>query len=148
MNIRDYLIDPNGKDWQKLLAYWIPPMPEDATLWFVNKLGDIFFATNDGSIHRMIVGTGSIERLAPNRQGFAKLLDVRENAEAWLRIQLVDECRSAGLQLKPEECLGFVVPPALFGEYAASNLQPTNIYSHYSWLSHLARKDEVYWIGD
>ena len=52
MNIRDYLIDLDGKDWHKLLAYWNPPMPEDAALWLVNKLGEAFFATKDGVIHR------------------------------------------------------------------------------------------------
>jgi hypothetical protein len=148
MNIHDYLIDPRGKDWQKLLAYWIPPLPPDVALWLVNRLGEALFATPDGAIHRLVVGTGVVERLAPDRTTMARLLDVRENADAWLRIGLVEGCRGAGMQLAPDECYGFKVPPALFGEYAVSNLQPTNLYSHYSWLSHLAKNDEIYWIGD
>lgn len=147
MNIHDYLIDPRGKDWQKLLAYWAPPLPPDAALWLVNRLGEVLFATTDGAIHRLVVGSGSIERLAPDRTTMARLLDVRENADAWLRIGLVDGCRRAGMQLAADECYGFKVPPALLGEYAVSNLQPTNLYSHYSWLSHLAKKDEIYWTG-
>ena len=148
MNIRDYLIDLDGKDWHKLLAYWNPPMPEDAALWLVNRLGEAFFATKDGAIHRLIVGTGAIERLAADKQSFARMLDMPENAEAWLRMSLSDASRKAGMQLSPLDCLGFKVPPALFGEYVVSNLQPTNIYSHYSWLSHLAKQDEIYWTGD
>ena len=147
MNIHDYLIDPRGKDWHKLLAYWSPPLPPDAAVWLVNRLGEVLFATTDGAIHRLVVGTGAVERLAPDRTTMARLLDVRENADAWLRIGLVDGCRRAGMQLTPDECFGFKVPPALLGEYSVSNLQPTNLYSHYSWLSHLAKKDEIYWTG-
>lgn len=148
MNIRDFLIDPGGKDWQKLMGYWRPPMPEDASLWLVNMLGEIIFAAADGAIHRLVVGTAAVERLAPDRQAFARLLDVRENADAWLRISLVEACRKAGMKLAPEDCIGFRIPPQLLGQYTVDNLQPTNIYSHYSWLSHLSRQDEIYWTGD
>ena len=148
MNIRDYLIDPAGKDWRKLMGYWTPPLPPDATLWFVNQLGEPFLATADGAIHRLVVGNGDLERLAPDRNAFARLLDVPGNANAWLRIQLVQDCHAAGMSLGAEECFGFKVPPKLFGGYETSNLQPTNIYSHYSWLSHMVRQDEIYWTGD
>lgn len=148
MNIHDYLIDPRGKDWQKLLAYWMPPLGPDAALWLVNKLGEPIFASGDGSIHRLVVGTGVIEDLAPDRTTMARLLDVRGNADAWLRVSLVDECRRAGMTLSKDDCFGFKVPPALLGTYEVANLQPTNIYSHYSWLSHMSRQDEIYWTGE
>jgi hypothetical protein len=148
MNIHDYLIDPAGKDWPRLLAYWTPPMPGDASLWLVNKLGEIFYASKGGTVHRLVVGTGAVEELAPDRQSFARLLDDPRNAEAWLRIGLVRACHEAGMRLSSEECFGFEVPPALQGAYVVSNLRPTNIYSHYSWLAHLARQDEIYWTGN
>jgi hypothetical protein len=148
MNIQEFLIDPQGKDWPKLLAYWKSLMPGDASLWFVNQLGEIFFASADGAIHRLEVGTGKIERLSSNRGSFARLLDLPENSEAWLRIRLVEGCRRAGMQLAPDECYGFKVPPALLGPYEVANLAPTNLYSHYSWLAHLTKQDEIYWTGD
>ena len=148
MNIRDYLISLAGKDWNKLLEYWTPPLPKDATLWLVNRLGEVFLATQDGSIHWLIVGTGELSRIAPSREAFAALLDLTKNANDWLRISLVEDCQNAGMSLGPEECYGFKVPPPLLGRYEVSNLQPTNIYSHYSWLSHLTRQDEIYWQGD
>src|SRR5690348_11816109 len=148
MNIQDFLIDPRGKDWKKLLGYWTPPLPEDATLWFVNRLAEPILAMKDGSIHRLVVGTGTLEQLAADRTSMARLLDVRGNADAWLRIGLVEDCRRAGMSLGSDECYGFKVPPALLGKYEVANLQPTNIYSHYSWLSHMARQDEIYWTGD
>jgi hypothetical protein len=148
MNIQDYLIDPGNKDWQKLLGYWKSKLPSDAALWFVNRVGEVFFSRSDGSVSRLIVGTGEIEFLAANRPEFARLLDIPGNTEEWLRIGLVDGCRRAGMQLAADECLGFKIPPALLGKYEVSNLQPTNIYSHYSWLAHLTRPDEIYWVGD
>jgi hypothetical protein len=148
MNIRSLLMDPSGKDWDKLLAYWRPPLPSDATLWFVNLFGDIFVAAGDGAIHGLCVGTGNLSTLAPSREAFAQLLDRRENAEAWLRIELVNSCRAAGITLASDECYGFRIPPALLGKYEVANIQPTSIYSHYSWLSHMTRQDEIYWTGD
>jgi hypothetical protein len=148
MNIHDFLIDPRGKDWQRLFAYWAPLLPQDASLWLVNQLGEPIFGSKDGAIHRLVVGTGTIEHLAPDRTTMARLLDVRNNADAWLRIGLIEECRGAGMKLAIDECYGFKVPPALLGTYEVANLQPTNIYSHYSWLSHMSRQDEIYWTGD
>jgi hypothetical protein len=148
MNIQDFLIDPRGKDWRRLLAYWDLVVPQDAALWLVNQLGEPIFAAKNGSIHRLVVGTGKLEHLAPDRTTMARLLDVRDNADAWLRIGLVERCRRAGMNLAADECYGFKVPPALLGTYEVANLQPTNIYSHYSWLSHMSRQDEIYWTGD
>jgi hypothetical protein len=148
LNIRDFLIDPAGKDWNKLLGYWSPVLPPQVTLWLVNRLGDALLASRNGAILWLVVGTGSVMEIARDRETFARLLDRRENADEWLRIPLVEGCRQAGMQLGADECYGFKVPPALLGKYAVSNLQPTNIYSHYSWLSHMCRQDEIYWTGD
>ena len=148
MNIRDYLIDLEGKDWNKLLGYWAHLLPTDATLWLVNRLGEAFLSARDGTIVWLSVGTGELLKVAPAREAFAQLLDIRQNADTWLRISLVDDCRRAGMNLGADECYGFKIPPALLGRLDASNMQPTNIYSHYSWLSHLSRQDEIYWTGD
>jgi hypothetical protein len=148
MNIRDLLMDPAGKDWNKLLGYWTPPLPADANLWFVNLFGDIVFSASDGTIQLLTVGTGTLSTVAPTREAFAERLDRRENSEAWLRISLVESCRAAGIILASDECFGFRIPPPLLGKYEVANLQPTSIYSHYSWLSHMTRQDEIYWTGD
>jgi hypothetical protein len=147
MDIRDFLIDPSSLDWDKLLAYWTPPLSPGAILWFVNRLGEPFVLTPAGTVQWLIVGTGEIREIAHGREAFARLLDVRSNADEWLRISLVRAC-SGGLQLAKDECLGFRIPPALMGKYEPGNLVPTNIYSHYSWLAHTVKQDEIYWTGD
>jgi hypothetical protein len=148
MNIHDYLIDLKALDPGRLLEYWRASLPERATLWFVNRLGEPFLTGSDGAIHWLVVGTGALARVAPDRQAFASMLDQADTANEWLRIPLIDASRRAGMQLGPEECYGFKIPPPLLGRYEVSNLQPTNIYSHYSWLAHITRQDEIYWTGD
>jgi hypothetical protein len=148
MNIQALLMDPAGKDWKKLLGYWTPPLPANATLWFVNLLGEIFVASSDGAIQLLTVGTGALSTVAPSRDAFAQLLDRRDNADVWLRISLVEGCRAAGIVLASDECYGFKIPPPLLGKYEVANMQPTSIYSHYSWLAHMTRQDEIYWTGD
>jgi hypothetical protein len=148
MNVHDFLIDLAGKDRKILLDYWRSLLLPDTTLWLVNRLGEAFLVNGDETIAWLSVGTGTVTSVAPTRKAFAAMLDQRHNAEAWLRISLVDGCRKAGMHLAAEECYGFKIPPALLGKYEVPNLQPTNIYSHYSWLSHLTRQDEIYWTGD
>jgi hypothetical protein len=148
MDIREFLTDPAGKDWKKLLGYWTPPLEPHSTLWFVNRLGEPFVVAPGGAVQWLVVGTGELVDAAASREAFARQIDVPENAEKWLRIPLVRACVAGGVALGADECLGFRIPPALMGGYEASNLVPTNIYSHYSWLSHTARQDEIYWMGD
>jgi hypothetical protein len=148
MVVTDYLIDPEGKDWNHLLGYWTPLLPASFRLWLVNKLGELFGTDANGAVHRLEVGTANISRIAMDRTDFARLIDVRANAELWLRISLTDACRSSGMRLAVDECYGFKIPPPLLGKYAASNLIPVKLDSHYSWLAHINRQDEIYWAGD
>ena len=50
MDIREFLIDPAGMDWKRLLGYWTPPLHADAALWFVNKLGEPFIIAPGGAV--------------------------------------------------------------------------------------------------
>ena len=148
MVVTDYLLDPAGKDWNHLLAYWTPPLPVPFRLWIVNRLGEIFGTDGNGAVHRLEVGTASISQIAKNRADFARLIDESDNAELWLRISLIDACRNSGMKLAPDECFGFKIPPPLLGKYEVSNLLPVKVDSHYSWLAHITRQDEIYWAGE
>lgn len=148
MDIREFLIDPAGMDWKTLLAYWTPPLGEGVEIWFVNKLGELFVVAPDGKVQWVVVGKGEVMDVATSREAFARQLDTRERADEWLRIPLARACAAAGARLERGECYGFRIPPALMGKYEASNLVPTNLRSHYSWLAHMSKQDEIYWMGD
>jgi hypothetical protein len=140
MNIDDYLIDQRGKEWMVLLRDWAPPLPADFTLWLVNRFGDAFVVTEDGSVHMLDVGIGTFTRLADNRSHFADLLDVEDNGNNWLLIPLVDQCRKAGMTLGPNQCYGFKIPPVLGGKYEPSNFAPTDLAVHYSFLADIHKR--------
>jgi hypothetical protein len=141
MNINDYLIDQAEKDWATLLRDWMPPLPPSFTLWLVNRFGDVFVVSDDdGCVHMLDVGSGTLVRVADNRDHFADLLDVNDNAMDWLMIPLVNACRDAGMSLAASQCYGFKIPPILGGEYDVSNVEPTDLAVHYSFLADIYKQ--------
>jgi hypothetical protein len=141
MNINDYLVDQADKDWGVLLRDWMPPLPASFTLWLVNQFGDTFVVLEeDDSVHMLDVGSGTFARVADNRSHFADLLDDEDNAASWLLIPLVDACREAGLSLGGSQCYGFKVPPVLGGTYEVSNVEPTDLAVHYSFLADIYKQ--------
>jgi hypothetical protein len=140
MDINDYLIDQSGKDWPSMLRDWTPPLPADFTLWLVNRFGDAFIVTDDGAVHILDVGAGTLTRLADSRAHFATLLDVGDNANSWLMIPLVDECRKAGMTLSTKQCYGFRMPPRMGGKYDVSNVEPTDLAVHYALLAQIYKR--------
>lgn len=141
MNLTDYLIDQDGKNWEELLSRWT--MPELFILWLVNRFGDLFMVYGDGSVHMLDVGSGTFSRLANSQDQFAELLDTGENADVWLMIGFVDACVAAGIRLGPNQCYGYKIPPMLGGAYDVANVEPTDLSVHYSFLAeiHAQTKD-------
>jgi hypothetical protein len=137
MNVHDYLIDQNGKDWAELLSGWLGALPPSFTLWLVNRFGDVFVVFEDDSVHMLDVGIGAIRRVADNRDHFSTEIDADNNANNWLMVPLVDRCVAAGLNLGDNQCYGYKIPPMLGGEYAVGNFEPTDLSVHYSFLAEI-----------
>lgn len=141
MDINDYLIDQSGKDWAAFLRDWMPPLPLSFTLWLVNRFGDTFVVSDeDGSVHMLDVGAGTLARVADNRSHFSDLLDTDDNANSWLMIPLADECQKAGMSLGPSQCYGFKIPPVLGGKYEPANVVPTDLAVHYAFLADIYKQ--------
>jgi hypothetical protein len=139
-NIENYLIDQAGKDWSALLSGWVPPLPESFTIWLVNRIGDVFAVFDDGSVHMLDVGVGTLTRLANDREDFCTNIDLADNANNWLLTPLVDKCVSAGMVLADNQCYGYKLPPILGGKYEVENLYPTDIAVHYSFLADICHQ--------
>jgi hypothetical protein len=140
MIIHDYLVDQTGKNWPSLLGGWKDALPATFTLWLVNRFGDLFVVFDDGSVHMLDVGLGVRRRLADNRDHFAKLLEIGDNANHWLMIPLVNTCVSAGMVLGPMQCYGYKIPPILGGAYDAGNVVVFDLSTHYAFLANLYRQ--------
>lgn len=135
MNVNDYLIHHAGFDWPELLAGWAEILPETFAIWLVNSFGDVFIIADDGSVHRLDVAVGKLDRLANTRDQFADLIDVPPNANNWIMIPLVDQCVRLGMSLEAGQCYGFKVLPLFGGEYEPENIAPIDLAQNYAFLA-------------
>jgi len=131
LKLTDYTLEVDGVDWSDLLSGWTWLIPSEFTVWFVNRFGDIFMVFEDGSVQKLDVGIGSLEKLADSRDHFAYLLDEENNANNWLLIPLVDQLVGDGVQLAPGECYSYVQLPALGGDYTVANTRVVPLARHY-----------------
>jgi len=140
LKLSDYLIDHTGKDWSAMLKDWCPPLPASFTVWLVNRFGDVFAVFEDGSVNMLDVGLGILTRVADDREDFARKVELDDNAEEWLMVGLINQCREAGLTLSDNQCYGYKTPPVLGGEYAVENVFSISLAEHYSFLADLYRQ--------
>lgn len=127
VRVEDYLIDLKGIDWPSALKEWGWLLPEEFTLWMVNRLGDLFIVLPDGTVHMLDVGAGSLTKLAESRDDFCAKIDEDGVVDDWLAIPLVDALVEAGVRLDPGRCYGFARLPMLGGAYDVSNCAPLPI---------------------
>jgi Domain of unknown function (DUF1851) len=126
-NVHDYLIDQDGIDWSTTLSDWSWLLPSEFACWLVNRFCDLFIVPADGTVLKLDVGCGSLEKVAESRDDFCTRIDEADNGDDWLMIPLVDELVAAGVRLKPGECYGFKIPPVVGGEYDLQNIAPISI---------------------
>lgn len=104
MEITDYLIDQPSHDWTSILSEWHWLLPSDFTVWMVNRFCDVIFVPEDGTVHLLDAGAGTVKQLASSREDFFSQVDLGDNADNWFLISLTD------LILGPTQCYGFKVP--------------------------------------
>ena len=136
-SVNDYLIDHSNFDWDSLLTEWKPILPESFTVWLMNRFGDLFLVTDDGSVHQLDVGMGSFEKVADSQNHFADLCEDPENVSDWLMIPLVDELEAAGLSLSPNQCYTYRQIPVVGGDYSVENTTVTDIAHHLNGLGRI-----------
>jgi hypothetical protein len=140
MDVMDYLIDTENKDWGELLSAWRFLLPQSFNVWLVNRVGDVFAVFEDESVHMLDVGRGTLERVADNCDHFVTRIDQDDHANTWMMVSLVDACRKAGVKIGPNQCYGFKIPPMLGGSYEVENMEPTDLSVHYSLLGEICEQ--------
>jgi hypothetical protein len=128
--IADYLIDHRAVDWPTVLTSWSGLVPRKSSLWLVNRFADLFLILPDGTVHMLDVGAGTLRQVADSRDAFHAKLDENDNANQWFMIPLVDRMVAAGLVLRPGQCYGFKMPPALGGDYRVENSGPLPVQDY------------------
>jgi len=94
----------------------------------------------DGSVHMLDVGAGSLVKVAESREHFACRLDQEDNANDWLLIPLVDELEVAGITLSPGQCYSYREIPVLGGPYSMSNVKVVSLEDHLKALGPIHEK--------
>lgn len=122
MLIDDYIIDQHGFDWPKLLESWFWLLPKKFVVWIMNRFGDLFIVLDDGTVHKLDIGCGTLTQVAESREDFIVKIDKPGRADDWLMIPLVDRMVAAGKTLTEGQCYGFRVPPVLGGKYDDENI--------------------------
>jgi len=131
MSVHDYLVDHRDFDWQMLFKEWTWLVPKEFTVWLMNRFGDLFLVFEDGSVHMLDVGGGTLERVASSREDFGFKIDEDDNANDWLMIPLVDDLVAAGITLSEGQCYSYRKPPILGGDYTVENTCILPIAEHY-----------------
>lgn len=133
MSIHDYLLDHGAFDWPTLLSSWASLLPREVVVWLVNRFGDVFLVYQDGTIHMLDIGAGSVKKIADSRDEFGRMLDEGDNANQWLMIPLIDELVATGVLLEAGQCYSFVKPPAIGGDYSVENTAVLAVAEHYGF---------------
>lgn len=103
----------------------------------MNVFGDLFLDDENGCIYFLDLASGRIDEVAKNMKEFGELLNAGTYITEWFMPALVQELQTAGIWLKPEQCYGYKVPPFLNGALSPENIEPTDIYVHYSTLGQM-----------
>lgn len=136
-------INPYNIDFNDLLSEWRWLVGNEYQPVVISTLGDLFLRHNDGRIFWLNAGWGQLTEVAKNGDEFKQLMTQIDNANEWFNPNLVGEILSSGKTLKPQQCLGFKIPPALGGKITPDNFEPTPLSVHFSILGqiHLQIKD-------
>jgi hypothetical protein len=87
MSLQDYIIDHRSLNWPELLKNWAWLLPEEFTIWIMNRFGDLFIVLDNGTVHVLDVGGGELEKVAETRDDFAAKIDEDDNADDWLMLR-------------------------------------------------------------
>jgi len=135
MPLHDYIIDHRNVDWTTVLRQWSWLVPRTFTVWIMNRFGDLFIVLDDGAVHMLDVGGGTLVKVAESRDDFANKLDDGDNANQWLMIPLIDQLVSSGVTPREGECYSYKQPPVLGGDYTVENTCVLPIPEHYGAYS-------------
>jgi hypothetical protein len=131
MSLSDYIIDHRNVDWPTVLREWSWLVPPTFNVWIMNRFGDLFIVLDDGTVHMLDVGGGTLKKVAESRDDFANELDDGDNANQWLMIPLIDRLVAAGLTLREGQCYSYKKPPVLGGDYTVENTCVLPIPEHF-----------------
>ena len=126
---------------ESLLLRWRWLIGDGKSPVLLTAMGDAFVQdAEDGSVHLLSVGPGTIERVADSFEEFREVLSDPDFLVEHFVPSLVANLRTRGCVLEPGQLYGFKVPPILGGGYVLENLEPTDIATHFELTGQIYEK--------
>lgn len=124
----------------RLLAEWRWLCSAQMSVIARNAFADLFLCDENGTIFRLDVAAGKLDKVADSDAEFRGLVERSEKREEWFAES--EEAASAARGLMPNEnqCIGFTVP-LVFAESGATNTPYiVDIYDHVAFLGDIHRQ--------
>lgn len=140
ITMSDLLVDASHLDHRELLREWQWLVGNARLPFLVTALGDAFLQdVNDGSIHLLAVGEGTLELVAADMPAFEACLQDRQFVLGAFVPGIVARLHEEVRPLDPGEVYSYRVAPRLGGDYAIDNLAPCDITQHFDTLGRAYR---------
>lgn len=141
ITLDDLTVNFQHLDREALLSEWrwlIGPRKQPI---LVAAIGDAYVQDpDDGSVHLLDVGGGSLEQIAASVDEFRELLGDREFVTDSFVPSTIVALRNGGKVLSPGQVYSYIQPPVLGGAYSTENLEPTDVSVHFSLLGQIHRQ--------
>lgn len=121
MKYEEYLLDLKHVDMSEALVNWQWLLPEKFKILMGNQFADLFLLLENGKVAFLNIGYGRLTKVVDRRDYFRRKLNKEEHAKYYLMVPMVDILMDRGARLKPGECYGFKLLPAMGGSYWGEN---------------------------
>jgi hypothetical protein len=118
--LKGYTQDPNGLDWPRLLALFVPPLPQAGEIIVLSHFGDLFISQPDGSVLWLNPQMGRIDTVARTREAFIERLNT--DYVAMLKTPLVEQMIRLDRLLKAGMFYGLMQLPRDGGRWHPDNI--------------------------
>jgi hypothetical protein len=125
---------------ERLLTEWRWLCPQAVTLIARNAFGDLFLRDDSGTILKLDVAVGVIEKVAESEVMFRALASTIENRKKWFAEDDEMAAVDRGLKANAHQSIAFKIPLQLAEGGGPSNAYVADLYEQVSFLGDLNRQ--------
>ena len=124
-------------DHEDVLASWRWKVGRHANVVALSLSGDAFFRDEDGRVHWLDTGAGTVEHVASDEDWFWAVLTDPERAGELLLQPVVESFLETRGSFPVGKCLGYLKLPVFGGEYAGTNRVLLPVAEHFLFTGEL-----------
>jgi hypothetical protein len=125
---------------ERLLTEWRWLCPQAVTLIARNAFGDLFLRDDSGTILKLDVAVGRIEKVAESEAMFRELASTIENRKKWFAEDDEMAAVDRGLKANAHQCIAFKIPLQFAEGGTPTSAYLADLYEQVSFLGDLNRQ--------